>query len=46
MRAFETSLIVLIATVAFMWAVLGHSTSDERARMYDSIGESTRIAWR
>jgi hypothetical protein len=46
MRGLETSIILLIATVAFMWAVLAHSTADERARMYDSIGESTHIAWR
>jgi|RhiMetdeSRZDD1v2_1073273.scaffolds.fasta_scaffold1251694_1 hypothetical protein len=46
MRGLETSIILLIATVAFMWAVLGHSTADERARMHDSIGESTHIAWR
>ena len=46
MRGLETSVILLIATVAFMWAVLGHSTADEIARMHDATGESTRIAWR
>ena len=46
MRGLETSIVVLIATAAFMWAVLGHSTADERARMHDAIGESTHIAWR
>jgi hypothetical protein len=42
----ETLMLVLIATVLFMWVVLGHSTSDERARLHDSMGDSTGIAWR
>jgi len=46
MRGVETLMLVLIATVLFMWVVLGHSTPDERARLHDSIGDSTGIAWR
>lgn len=46
MRVLETSIMLLVATVMFMWAVFGHSTPDERARLHDSMGESTHIAWR
>jgi len=46
MRTLETSIVVLIAIVGFRWAVLGHSTADDRARMHDATGESTHIAWR
>ena len=42
----ETLMLVLIAMVLFMWVVLGHSTPDERARLHDSMGRSTGIAWR
>ena len=46
MRSVEPVTLVLIATVLFMWVVLGHSTPDERARLQDSMGQSTGIAWR
>jgi hypothetical protein len=46
MRGVEPLMLVLIATALFMWVVLGHSTSDERARLHDSMGDSTGIAWR
>ena len=46
MRGAETLTLVLIATVLFRWVVLGHSTPDERARLQDSMGQSTGIAWR
>ena len=46
MRAAETVTVVLTAIVLFMWAVLAHSTPDERARLHDSMGSSTGIAWR
>ncbi len=46
MRGVETFTLVLIATVLFMWVVLGHSTQEERARLQDSMGQSTGIAWR
>ena len=45
-RAVETVTVVLAAIVLFMWAVLAHSTPDERARLHDSMGSSTGIAWR
>ncbi len=45
-RAAETVTVVLTAIVLFMWAVLAHSTPDERARLHDSMGSSTGIAWR
>jgi len=46
MRAAETLTLLLAATVLFMWAVFAHPTPDERARLYDSMGSSTGIAWR
>jgi hypothetical protein len=46
MRATETLSVLLAAIVFFMWAVLGHSTPQERARLHDSMGVSTGIAWR
>ena len=46
MRGVETLTLLLIATVLFMWVVLGHSTLQERARLQDSMGQTTGIAWR
>ena len=46
MRVLETFIVVLIATVAFLWVILAHSTPEEHARLYDAMGESTHIAWR
>jgi hypothetical protein len=46
MRVLEAWIVVLIATVAFMWVILAHSTPEEHARLYDAMGESTHIAWR
>lgn len=46
MRAFETMLVLLVVAVAFFWVILAHSTPDEYARLYDSMGESTHISWR
>lgn len=46
MRVTETLSLLLAAVVLFMWAVLAHSTPQERARLHDSMGASTGIAWR
>lgn len=46
MRAVDTLTLLLAVTVLFMWVILAHPTSDERARLYDSMGTSTGIAWR
>jgi len=46
MRVLETFIVLLIATVAFLWVILAHSTPEEHARLYDAMGESTHIAWR
>jgi hypothetical protein len=46
MRVGETLTVLLAVIVLFMWAVLAHSTPDERARLHDSMGPSTGIAWR
>ena len=46
MRVVETLTLVLVATVLFMWVIFAHPTPDEHARLYDSIGPSTGIAWR
>ena len=46
MRALETLVVLSVATVAFLWVILAHSTPEERARLHDSIGQSTHIAWR
>ncbi len=46
MRTVETLCLLMAAIVFFMWAVLGHSTPEERARLHDSMGASTGIAWR
>jgi hypothetical protein len=46
MRVVETLTLLLVATVLFMWVVLAHPTPDERARLHDSMGQSTGIAWR
>jgi hypothetical protein len=45
-RAVETLTLLLAATVLFMWAILAHPTPEERARLHDSMGPSTGIAWR
>jgi hypothetical protein len=37
---------LLVATVFFMWVIFAHPTPDERARLLDSMGPSTGIAWR
>ena len=46
MRVLETLIVVLVVTAAFMWVVLAHTTPEEQARLYDSMGESSHIAWR
>jgi hypothetical protein len=46
MRAVETLTLLLAATVLFMWAIFAHPTPDESARLYDSMGPSTGVAWR
>ena len=46
MRAVETLMLLLAATVLFMWVIFAHPTPDEQARVYDSMGKSTGIAWR
>lgn len=46
MRALETLILVLVVTLAFMWVILAHTTPEEQARLHDSMGESTHIAWR
>jgi hypothetical protein len=46
MRAVEVLTLLLAATVLFMWVILAHPTPDEQARVYDSMGQSTGIAWR
>jgi high-affinity Fe2+/Pb2+ permease len=46
MRVVETLTLLLVATVLFMWVIFAHPTADERARQYDSMGQSTGIAWR
>ena len=45
-RAIEMLMLVLAAMVVFMWVILAHPTPDEQARVYDSMGQSTGIAWR
>lgn len=39
-------MLVLAAIVVFMWVILAHPTPDEQARVYDSMGQSTGVAWR
>ena len=46
MRALETLVVLTVATVAFLWVILAHSTPEEHARLHDSLGQSTPIAWR
>lgn len=46
MRILETSIVMLVLMVAFMWVILAHTTPEEQARLHDSMGESTHIAWR
>lgn len=45
-RAVEIVTLVLAATVLFMWVIFAHPTPDEQTRVYDSMGQSTGIAWR
>ena len=46
MRVLETSIVMVVLMVAFMWVILAHTTPEEQVRLHDSIGESTHIAWR
>jgi hypothetical protein len=46
MRVVETLTLLLVATVLFMWVIFAHPTPEERARLHDSMGQSTGIAWR
>jgi hypothetical protein len=46
MRLLETLTLLLATTALFMWVILAHPTPEERARLYDSMGQSTGIAWR
>lgn len=46
MRAVETLTLVLAAAVLFIWVILAHPTPDEQSRVYDSMGQSTGVAWR
>ena len=46
MRVVETLTLLLAATALFMWVIFAHPTPDERARLHDSMGASTGIAWR
>jgi len=46
MRVLETLIVMLVVTVVFMWVILAHTTPEEQARLHDSMGESTHIAWR
>ena len=46
MRALETFVVLSITALAFLWVILAHSTPEEQARLRDSMGESTHIAWR
>jgi len=46
MRALETLVVLTVVTVAFLWVILAHSTPEEHARLHDSLGQSTHIAWR
>ena len=39
-------MLVLGAIVIFMWVILAYPIPDEHARVYDSMGQSTGIAWR
>jgi hypothetical protein len=45
-RAVEMLMRVLAASVVVMWVILAHPTPDEQARVSDSMGQSTGIAWR
>ena len=44
MRVLETFIVLLIATVAFLWVILAHSTPEEHARLYDAMGERARTS--
>jgi hypothetical protein len=44
-RVVDTLTLLLVATVLFMWVIFAHPTPDERARLHDSMGASTGIAW-
>jgi hypothetical protein len=46
MRLVEALALLLVATVLFMWVILAQPTPDERARLHDSMGQSTGMAWR
>jgi hypothetical protein len=46
MRAVEALTPLLAAAVLFMWVILAHPIPAEQARVYDSIGQSTGMAWR
>ncbi len=46
MRALETLFVFAVVTAAFLWVILAHSTPEEYARLHDSMGASTHIAWR
>lgn len=46
MRALETLVVLTIVTITFLWVILAHTTPEEHARLHDSIGQSTHIAWR
>ena len=46
MRVVEALTLLLVATVLFMWVIFAHPTQEERARLYDSMGQSTGIMWR
>ncbi len=37
--------VVTLGIVAGWWAILAHSTSQDRAQLSDSIGQSTGIRW-
>jgi hypothetical protein len=45
-RAGERLTLVLAATVLFKCVIFAHPTPDERARLHDTMGQSTGIAWR
>jgi hypothetical protein len=46
MRTVEAVAVLLGAIVLFLWVALAHLTSEDRARLYDAMGESTGNAWR
>ena len=46
MRALEALVVLTVATVAFLGVILAHSTPEDQARLHDSLGQRTHIAWR